>query len=96
MPCRVEEDWEAADRLAQSAKKLRASLAQREEWLCEFISHFINNGWGESDINVILDEIDPEFLDWWEEHQKADEERLRKEALEKLTLRERKALGLEA
>jgi len=35
-----------------------------------------------------------ELVDWWEAHKKHDIERIKKEALAKLTAEERKALGL--
>jgi hypothetical protein len=38
--------------------------------------------------------IDPKTLKWWKSHEKREENKIKKEALAKLTLRERRLLGL--
>jgi len=38
--------------------------------------------------------IPKDILDWWESHQSREQEKIKKEALSKLSLKERRALGL--
>lgn len=43
---------------------------------------------------VAFYDVDPKVHDWWRDHESKEEERIKKEALAKLTKRERRALGL--
>lgn len=42
----------------------------------------------------IFKEIDPEIIKWWNDHSKNEEDKIKKQALAKLTPRERKVLGI--
>tara|TARA_B110000503_G_scaffold138610_2_gene225149 strand:+ start:49 stop:321 length:273 start_codon:yes stop_codon:yes gene_type:complete len=43
---------------------------------------------------LIFNRIDPEIIKWWNDHTKNEEDKIKKQALAKLTPRERKVLGL--
>lgn len=43
---------------------------------------------------LVFREIDPEIIKWWNTHTKNEEDKIKKQALAKLTPSERKVLGL--
>lgn len=56
--------------------------------LCDVLS-LLEDKWGS-----VLATVDKETLRWWRQHEKNEQEKIKKEALSKLTPRERRALGL--
>jgi hypothetical protein len=80
MPCR--DDYSQDDYAA--ANKVRAEL---EPLLCEACA-FIENGGN-------LKKLSPALRKWYEAHSKKEQARVALEAAKKLTVKERKALGLD-
>jgi len=57
--------------------------------LCDVLE--LIEGWRDSEL---LAHVDRKTLEWWGEHEVREHERIKKEALAKLSPRERRALGL--
>lgn len=55
--------------------------------LCDVLSLVQNKS------TLIFNQIDPEIIKWWNDHTKNEEDKIKKQALAKLTPRERKVLG---
>lgn len=48
----------------------------------------------EENFRHVFFHVDKATVAWWQQHEKRERERIKKEALAKLTLREKRALGL--
>lgn len=48
----------------------------------------------ENEDPTLLRKVDPKTIEWWRRHESTEKDRIKAEALAKLTPRERRALGL--
>ena len=83
MPCRDDYPFSSYD-VDAAANKVRAEL---EHLLCEACSFVENEG------NLM--KLSPALRKWYEAHSKKEQARVALEAAKKLTVKERKALGLD-
>jgi hypothetical protein len=83
MPCRDSYDTCSQADVDRAARNVRAEL---EPLLCEACSLLEN-------VHALKDAT-PELQAWYEKHEKCEEDRVRLEAAQKLTERERRLLGI--
>lgn len=107
MPCRVDPtpaDLEAAaqarrDKDAKAKAKIKADLEFRnmlEATACLAIDKWRSaTGLAQEQIEDVLTEVvGGDATNWWRKHLAGEEKRIKKEALDKLSLREKEVLGL--
>jgi hypothetical protein len=85
MPCRDDRDYQVTQGdVDAAAHSIRAEL---EPLLCEACAFVENEG--------NLKKLSPALRKWYEAHSKREQARVALEAAKKLTIKERKALGLD-
>lgn len=97
MPCTYTGSLEGDRALAaeEALSKKVSSLTKVTEFLCYVLEKLENSNNGDVELILrreILGEND-NLNNWWVQHKKQDNERIKEEALKKLSKREREALG---
>lgn len=86
MPCRDDRDYQVTQGDVDAAA--RAVRAELEPLLCEAMAALENKG-------LLPGQLSPQLLKWYEAHSKREQHRVALEAAQKLTVKERKALGID-
>jgi hypothetical protein len=86
MPCRDDRDYQVTQGDVDAAA--RAVRAELEPLLCEAMAALENKG-------LLPGQLSPQLLKWYETHSKREQHRVALEAAQKLTVKERKALGID-
>lgn len=94
MPCRTDPLCDYCLGFPCNCGKTKDPSFDVEGALCDVLE-LIQNKANQSGDFDIFERIDPKTICWWDAHSKNEEEKIKKEALAKLTPRERKALGFE-
>lgn len=87
MPCRDWGDDKCSDDIALVEVRQALAAAPKPSLLCEACSLLENSG--------LLDKASPELKDWYAKHEKKEEHKVRLEAAEKLSERERRLFGID-
>lgn len=96
MPCITEYEPtpSAVSNLHTRFEETCREKAALEEMLCHALSIVDQYNPEEKDLKEELDGVDKRLFAWWKKHTDCEIDRVKREALAKLTPRERRALGL--
>lgn len=97
MPCRYDDDGSQIIELSNRVNELEGQVDQLEGMLCEAIQFAEEeHGHDITSFKAALLRRDPRLLQWYERHEAEETDKVRKEAAQKLTARERRLLGIDA